>query len=50
MGASNITDDNPSTSTSALDTVDDLYESDEDIKAPVKKKSNISTFFWQKYS
>ena len=38
------TDDNPATSTSALDAVDDLYESDEDIKAPVKKKSNISTF------
>ena len=41
MGAS-TTEDNPSTSTS--DAVDDIYESDEDIKAPVKKKSNISTF------
>ena len=44
MGAS-TTEENPSTSnSSALDVIADIYESDEDIKAPVKKRSNISTF------
>ena len=43
MGAA-ATDDKSSTSTIALEAADDIYESDDDIKAPVKKKSNISTF------
>ena len=44
MGATN-TEEDPSTSTTgALSAIKDIYESDEDIKAPVKKRSNISTF------